>query len=1095
MKGPRKTVVVLTVVWLIGLTSAGLGVTMRATSTAAPVSPVNTSLSRGPFVIMQMGDTTWIKPYTDDSHCPGDPLEGHGGEATGGPDGSETWCFESGPGDSCGTNPPWDANCFDHVNLKALPSPEGTNYWHLDQYRTDQQPYCGDYCLWCGSDSLWQGQPVECGTWANTPGYGNRWNCIVELGLDSAFTVSTGCTLYFDPRYDTECKYDYLYAEFWDDSEWQALAMFNATSSNPGAECGGAGGGNPDYWGNTNTGQPLSCDWQGRSVPGEPAFMAVIEEWGDSTLLDSVGCAPRFRWRFESDRWYSDQDGILDTDGGGFIDNVWVHGDSGCAYVEDFEHGDWETLAARGWSCPDPAQGADPWHIVHDPDPPYEGGDGGYRTSCQIDSSYVYKFKPESGYPADEPWRCDWHARLMSPKVPVQNTGCVVQYDQYLRAVEYCCIFKDTKVRFYDTGFGRWCPWMSIDGEVEINTAGQATFNIEEDVTQLFGTSADSVQFGWDFEHCDDGFCCGKFLGNNDLHIDNVSIGFFDGNATQFTVRRPDLIMPSFHDSLCGFNSYFEANNADTVRFYSGPPYTPELPWKKQFVVGAVDKNGLVAVKLHGSINAGATWSQTDMSLGTPVNPGNPAQGGAYYGTLCPTDFGHDRWPARAWVWYYVTAEDDLANVAYFPHLADPASPEHTGGSKDYLDFRILDAPSGGKDYSGPVILLVDGHIGDTHDWSPCLSDVSNQLSSCEVYEQILVDAGYCFDEYRINSVGTAIQIPPVQYDGYDCVVWFAGHDLTQHLVLKEAQVALRDYLDDGGKIVLLGDRLAFNMADPSVGGAGEDSLAGEFREGVMGCEYMEEMESPFDKPYVYLETAPSVTVFGTPVTVRTASMDSVCVYRECPHLKDMSYVRTIMDPPEGYTAQPLLEVLNPSPQCDPAHGAIYVEKEAHGGQAVFVDYDMTAWVNHWTGYCDGMTPATAPDFDPGEYAGRVELMRFILEDLFGIPSNGSGGGGQAAVRPRETLTWRLSQNTPNPLNTTTEIRFEVARTTHVSIKIYNARGRLVATPLSQRKAPGRYSAHWDGRNVSGRRVSSGVYFYRMEAGPFTATKKMLVVN
>jgi hypothetical protein len=1096
MRGPRMIAVALTAACAIGLTAAGMGATMHARSSGPPVSQSDASLSRGPFVIMQMGDTTWIKPYADDSHCPGDPLQGHGGEATGGPDGSETWCFEGGPGDTCGTNPPWDTNCFDHINLKALPSPEGTNYWHLDQYRTDQQPYCGDYCLWCGTDSTWEGQPVECGTWANTPGYGNRWNCIVELDLDSAFTVAGGCTLYFDPRYDTECKYDYLYAEFWDGSGWQTLAMFNATSNNAGPECGGTGGGNPDYWGNTDTGQPLACDWQGRSVPGEPAFVAVIEEWGDSTFLDSVDCAPTFRWRFESDRWYSDQDGILDTDGGGFIDNVCVYGDPGCTYIEDFEHGEWDTLAARGWSRPDPEAGGDPWHIVHDPDPPYEGGDGQERTSCFLDSSYVYKFKPETGY--NVPWYCDWHARLMSPKVPVENTGCVVQYDEYLRAVEYCCIWKDTKVRFYDADFGKWCPWTSIDGEVDINTAGQAAFNIEEDVTQLYDAGADSVQFGWDFEHCPDPMCCGKSLGKNDLHVDNVSIGFYDGTATRFSVRPVDLLMASFHDSLCGFNSFFDALDPDTIAYYSGPPYTPEIPRHKQLVVSAVDKDSLREVRLYGSIDVGATWAYRTMNLDDPIVPGVPELGGDYSATLCPTDFGQPRWPERCSTSYYVRSEDFLGNLDYFPSAADPGSPLHTGTPKDYFQFNIL-KPPGGKDYACPVVLLVDGHAAETYDWSPCLSDLGNQKSSGEIYEQILVDAGYCFDTYRINSAGSATQIPPVQFDGYDCVVWFTGHDLTQYLILKEAQVALTDYLDDGGKIVLCGDRLAFNMApqDPC-GGVGEDSLGGEFLEGVMGTDYCDcsaEMETPFDRPYVYLETVPTVTVFGTPVTVRTASMDSICVYRECPLLKDMSYVRAIADPPAGYAAQPLLEVLNPSARCDPAQGAIYVEKQAHGGQAVFVDYDMTAWINHSTGYCDGTTPATVPDFQPGEYAGRVELMRFILEGLFGIPSSGAGVGGKEHIRPRETLTWGLWQNSPNPLSAGTEIRFDVARTAHVSIKIYNAMGQLVAKPLSQRKAPGKYSAHWDGRNASGERVSSGVYFYRMEAGPFTATKKMLVVN
>jgi flagellar hook assembly protein FlgD len=64
-----------------------------------------------------------------------------------------------------------------------------------------------------------------------------------------------------------------------------------------------------------------------------------------------------------------------------------------------------------------------------------------------------------------------------------------------------------------------------------------------------------------------------------------------------------------------------------------------------------------------------------------------------------------------------------------------------------------------------------------------------------------------------------------------------------------------------------------------------------------------------------------------------------------------------------------------------------------------------------------------------------------------------------------------------------------------VSIKVYNAQGQLVNTLVDARMEPGRYSARWDGKNLAGERVASGVYFYKMAAGQFNATKKMLVVR
>ena len=295
------------IVVLIVCTSLAFGLTERPEPTPPPAAALGLSPFGGPAVLSYSGDTTWIQVYTDSTYCPGDPYHGHGGEATGGPGPMETWCFEGGPGDTCGTNPPWDVLCFSHTDVRAEPSRMGINFWHIDTYRTDQRAYCGNYCLWCGSDSLWtDGHPVECDTWAKgkKPGYGNQWKCIVQLTLPDTFEVAYGCTLYFDPRYDTECKYDYFYLDFYDGTEWQTLATFNATSNNPGDPCGYASTPNPDYWSNTDTGQPNSADWQERFDPARPAFYRVITP---DTLLVTSG--PMFRWRFTSDGAWSDADG------------------------------------------------------------------------------------------------------------------------------------------------------------------------------------------------------------------------------------------------------------------------------------------------------------------------------------------------------------------------------------------------------------------------------------------------------------------------------------------------------------------------------------------------------------------------------------------------------------------------------------------------------------------------------------------------------------------------------------------------------------------------------------------------------------------
>jgi photosystem II stability/assembly factor-like uncharacterized protein len=83
-----------------------------------------------------------------------------------------------------------------------------------------------------------------------------------------------------------------------------------------------------------------------------------------------------------------------------------------------------------------------------------------------------------------------------------------------------------------------------------------------------------------------------------------------------------------------------------------------------------------------------------------------------------------------------------------------------------------------------------------------------------------------------------------------------------------------------------------------------------------------------------------------------------------------------------------------------------------------------------------------------------------------------------------------LHQNYPNPFNPTTNVGFEVKSAGLVEIRVYDVLGREVATLVNEVKEPGTYSALFDASSIS-----SGVYLYRMTAGSFTGTKKMVVMK
>jgi len=83
-----------------------------------------------------------------------------------------------------------------------------------------------------------------------------------------------------------------------------------------------------------------------------------------------------------------------------------------------------------------------------------------------------------------------------------------------------------------------------------------------------------------------------------------------------------------------------------------------------------------------------------------------------------------------------------------------------------------------------------------------------------------------------------------------------------------------------------------------------------------------------------------------------------------------------------------------------------------------------------------------------------------------------------------------LYQNYPNPFNPITKISFDVPEKNNVTIKIYDVIGRLIKVLLNETKDAGSYSVTFDGTNLP-----SGIYYYEIEAGNYTAAKKMALIK
>jgi len=125
------------------------------------------------------------------------------------------------------------------------------------------------------------------------------------------------------------------------------------------------------------------------------------------------------------------------------------------------------------------------------------------------------------------------------------------------------------------------------------------------------------------------------------------------------------------------------------------------------------------------------------------------------------------------------------------------------------------------------------------------------------------------------------------------------------------------------------------------------------------------------------------------------------------------------------------------------------------------------------------------PDYDP------------VFIDLNGnmaIKINPSGVVGLNKKSPLP-IKYTLSQNYPNPFNPSTRISYELPGRLPVSLKIYDINGRLVRILVNEQQNAGKKIVQWDGKDQLGKIMTSGIYFYQLEAGPFKQIKRMLLLK
>jgi hypothetical protein len=154
-----------------------------------------------------------------------------------------------------------------------------------------------------------------------------------------------------------------------------------------------------------------------------------------------------------------------------------------------------------------------------------------------------------------------------------------------------------------------------------------------------------------------------------------------------------------------------------------------------------------------------------------------------------------------------------------------------------------------------------------------------------------------------------------------------------------------------------------------------------------------------------------------------------------------------------------------------------------------------------WTEAASGITGLSVildvPDVETEQALYRVYALKngepigYDTSDLV-FTINPDAGAGVVDELP---TVFALKQNWPNPFMGTTMLHFDIPKDVDVKLEVFDIRGRLVKSLVDRALPAGRYDIGWDGRDSQGRKAASGVYFYRIEAGQWSQTKRMVIVR
>jgi C1A family cysteine protease len=355
----------------------------------------------------------------------------------------------------------------------------------------------------------------------------------------------------------------------------------------------------------------------------------------------------------------------------------------------------------------------------------------------------------------------------------------------------------------------------------------------------------------------------------------------------------------------------------------------------------------------------------------------------------------------------------------------------------------------------------------------PLTTERMEYVVECTPAEILLVDddEGMNYEDYFLNEV-EATGLSYVHFDvnardtsaanylsvfpSSTCVVWFTG-DATENTITEDEEALITSFLNSGGKLFLTGQNIAEDLAARS---------------------------STFLSSILHVEYTGTSSYFYTRGTEGDLLGDNIglCLTLGSQGGNNQDS-RDLLEPLDGAANECVFYVSTPVSYENMGTAGVWLANPTtQEPNIVFFGFGFEAILS-------GNPIAMSRD----------EVLSLILQ-LYGLVPTGIGDDPDSpqtgSPLPR---AFAMLQNYPNPFNPSTTIQFHLpeseGETVPVLLEIFNLRGQKVRTLLDNPRKPGSYVVRWDGKDDHGKSVGSGIYLYRIVAGEFNSTKKMVLLK